>query len=98
MPRPTRYVVFGLAAVASLAYAQTLDLRTGQWEFTMLMSGSMGDLSSLPPEVRAQVEARLKEPQKYQSCLTEEDLQNLDLGEDDDDSCKVTSRDRKSVV
>ena len=87
-----RYAFLGLTAAASLAYAQSLDLRTGQWEFTMLMSGSVGDLAALPPEVRAQIESQFKQPQTYQTCLTEEDLRDMNLGEDEDESCNVTSR------
>ena len=92
MTRLARCLFLGLVAVASLASAQSLDLRTGQWEFTMLMGGSMGDLSNLSPEIRAQIEARLKQPTSYQTCLTAEDLENLNLGEDEDETCKVTSR------
>jgi Protein of unknown function (DUF3617) len=79
--------------VAAYAYAQTLELRTGQWAFTMSgVTGYLGNTSELPAEERAQIEEQMRQPHDYESCLTDEDLQELNFGESDDDDCEVTAR------
>jgi molybdopterin-binding protein len=73
-------------------FAQGLNLRTGTWEFTMAMQGTV-PMEGIPPEARAQIEAELRKPQIVTSCLTDEDVENLRLGrtgeESDDEECKV---------
>jgi hypothetical protein len=82
-----------IAIVASYAYAQLLELRTGQWDFTLNLTGSLGDASELPPALRAQLEEQLRQPINYQSCLTAEDIEELNIGSPDgDEDCEVTSR------
>jgi hypothetical protein len=89
-------LALGFAIAAASAYAQSFDLRVGQWDFTMSgITGSLGDLSKLPPQARAQVEAQMRKGMNYKSCLTAQDLKDLNIGkpdEDDDEACTVTSR------
>ncbi len=96
MTRTVRQGCFAVAVVlvAGYAYAQSFNLRTGQWDFTMTgMASVLGDLSQLPPEARAQLEAAAKQPQNYKSCVTAQDLNDLSLGQvDDDEDCKVTAK------
>ncbi len=97
MSRLLASVLCALVVFAAIAYAQSFNLRTGQWDFTMNIAGSggRGDLSQLPANVRAQIEAELKKPLNYKSCITAEDVKNLSLGkqdDDDDEECKVTAR------
>lgn len=81
------------ASVAALAtgaglLAQGFSLRTGSWSFTMTMQGM--PLAGLPPEVQAE----LQKPQTFTSCVTAEDLKNLNLGrppDSDDEDCKTVS-------
>jgi hypothetical protein len=78
-----------LAVVASVALlAQGFNARIGQWEFTMTMAGAM-PMPGIPPEVQAE----MRKPQVYKSCVTAEDLKSLKLGKtkDDDDDCKVVT-------
>ncbi len=78
---------------SSVAQAQTIDIKVGQWLFTMTLSGSPGDLSKLPPAARAQVEAMLNKPMVYPSCLTAKDLRDLNIGQTDEEGdCSVTTR------
>jgi hypothetical protein len=80
-------ISFGL-----VLFAQGLNLRTGTWEFTMVVQGAI-PMEGVPPEARAQIEAELRKPQVVTSCLTDEDLKNLRLGrtgdDPDDEDCKV---------
>lgn len=93
---PRLPVVAILTLLAGYAYAQGFNLKTGQWQFTM--SGlplALGDLSKLPPQIRAQAEAQMKQSTTYLSCVTPDDLKEMKLGkrdDDDDDRCKETSR------
>lgn len=85
-------VVICLVAVATLV-AQGFDLRTGAWSITMTIDGAM-PMDGLPPAARANLEAQLKEPQTFTSCVTPADLKDLSLGkpdERDDDECSVVS-------
>jgi hypothetical protein len=73
--------------------AQGFNLRTGTWEFSMTMGGEM-NFEGVPPAARAQIEAELKKPQIYRSCVNAEDLKNLNLGkkdDGDDEDCTVAS-------
>src|SRR5579863_2330315 len=82
------------AATASIAYAQTLNLRPGLYEFT-----STADVQ-LPPDVAAkmppQALAMMQQPRVTQHCITQTDLdhvsQQLSQGHGGDDAsrCKVT--------
>jgi len=80
--------VSSLAVVGSVAlFAQGFNARIGQWEFTMMMVGAM-PMQGLPPEVQAE----MRKPQVYKSCVTAEDLKSLKLGKmKDDDDCKVVT-------
>jgi hypothetical protein len=84
-----------LSVVAAAPSAQGFNMRTGTWEFTL--SGMQGalPLDGIPPAMRAQIEAEMRKPRTYTSCVTAEDLKDLDVGKeaDDDDECKtVTSK------
>jgi Protein of unknown function (DUF3617) len=82
------------AAAASIAYAQTLNLRPGLYEFT-----SIADVQ-LPPDVAArmppQALARMQQPHVSQHCITQTDLDHVSRqlsqgrGGDEASSCKVT--------
>jgi hypothetical protein len=85
--------VVAAASVAALIagaglLAQGFSLRTGSWSFTMTMQGM--PLVGLPPEVQAE----LKKPQTFASCVTAEDLKNFNIGrppDSDDEDCKTVS-------
>lgn len=78
---------------SGVAQAQSFDVKVGQWLFTMTLSGSPGDLGTLPPAARAQVEAMLNKPMVYPSCLTAKDLRDLNIGQTDEEGdCTVTTR------
>jgi hypothetical protein len=84
-------VAVGLVCGAALL-AQGFNLRTGSWSFTMTIKGMAMD--GLPPDVRAQLEKELSKPQTFTSCITAEDLKNMNLGKTDDsdgEKCKTTS-------
>jgi hypothetical protein len=93
MPTPIRRlaIAVGVAtlAITAVVYAQNLQLRTGEWEFTLTGLGSAPGAATLTPQARAQLE----QPQHYKSCLTEQDLAELNLGppQDEDEDCRVTS-------
>jgi len=86
-------IALGIAALvaATFVYAEDLNLRTGEWDFTLSgLDSAFGGAGGPPPQARAQ----LAKPLRYKSCITEEDLAQLRLGppdEDEDESCKVTS-------
>ena len=77
-----------LATMTAMLSAQAFDLRLGQWEYTINMKMPPEVLAKLPPAARAQ----FQQPQTNKSCLTAEDLKELNLGKGDDDDCKVTSK------
>jgi len=88
-------VALGLLVGGGNAYAQSFELRSGQWDFTMSgLAAMLGDTGKLPPEVRAQIEARANQPTNYQSCLTAQDLKDLNIGkqDDEDEVCRITSK------
>jgi hypothetical protein len=85
--------IVAAASVAALAtgaglLAQGFNLRTGSWSFTMTMQGM--SVVGLPPDVQAE----LKKPQTFTSCVTPEDLKDLNVGKPpdrDDEDCKTVS-------
>jgi hypothetical protein len=87
-----RRIAWLAAAAASIAYAQTLDLRPGLYEFT-----NTADMQ-LPPDVAAkmppQALAMMQKPRVAQRCITQTDLdhvsQQLSQGSSPNESCKVT--------
>lgn len=81
-------VVFGVTLLA-----QGLNLRTGTWEYTMTVAGAL-PMDGIPENMRASMEAELRKPQTFKSCLTAEDLKTFKLGKNDDsddEECKVLS-------
>jgi hypothetical protein len=78
--------------VGYAVHAQSFDLKTGQWEFTITQLSL--DTSQLSPQMRAALEAGAKKPSSYKGCVTAENLKDLSLGKVDDggESCKVTSK------
>ena len=89
---PATAVAFCLA-VSSTLLAQGFGLRPGQWSMTMTVKGGM-PMEGIPPAMRAQLEAQLMKPQVFTTCVTPEDLKNLNLGKTDDadgEDCKVVS-------
>lgn len=85
----TRLLLAALAttAVTALVSAQSFDLRLGQWEYTINMKMPPELLAQIPPAARAQ----FQQPQTNRSCLSAQDLKDLNLGRTDDD-CQVTSK------
>ena len=92
-------LVSGLA-IGTVLFAQGFNARTGTWEFTIVMKGNM-PMDGVPPEMAASILAELSKPQKSTSCLTAEDLKNLNLGKtgaNDNEDCKVLSAKITSTV
>ena len=77
-----------VAAVTALLSAQAFDLRLGQWEYTITLKMPPDALAKLPPAARAQ----MQQPQTSRSCLTAQDLKDLNLAKSDEEDCKVTSK------
>lgn len=80
-------------SVSVTLVAQGFNMRTGAWEFTMTTSGAI-PMDGVPPEMRAQVDAEMRKPRTFRSCVTAEDLKSLKLGktdDSDDDDCKVVT-------
>jgi hypothetical protein len=80
-----------VALSAGILVAQGFNLRTGTWQFTITMKGAM-PMEGIPPEVQAQIAAQLSKPQITTSCVTTEDLKQLNLGRTDDsdnEDCKL---------
>jgi hypothetical protein len=85
--------VMGIASLTVVVFAQAFNARIGTWEFTMTMQGAM-PMEGVPPAMRAQIEAEMRKPQVFKSCVTAEDLKSLKLGkpnDGDDDDCKVVT-------
>jgi hypothetical protein len=76
--------------------AQVVDLRPGQWQWTITMSGGLPpgvDVSKLPPEVAAKMSDEAAKPMTVTDCITAEEVRKgWDGSMDDEDECKVTSR------
>ena len=84
--------ILAVAATVVLS-AQAFDLRLGQWEYTVSgMKLPPELLAQLPPAARAQAEQAMKQGGGGRSCLTAQDLKDLNLGKTDDEDCKVTSK------
>ena len=101
-------LAIGLVLLPVAASAEALDVKTGLWESTMTVETRGAppvDVSQLPPERRARLEAALKRqaaqgPHKHTSvsrhCLTREELSRQpfkEMGseiEKDGESCKTT--------
>jgi hypothetical protein len=81
------FAALAATAFAAVLSAQSFNLKLGQWEYTINMKMPPEMLASLPPAARAQFER----PQMNRSCLTAQDLKDLNLGKNDED-CKVTSK------
>ncbi|MEO8467354.1 MAG: DUF3617 family protein [Gammaproteobacteria bacterium] len=78
------------AAAATFVYAENLKLRTGEWDFTLTgLDSVLGGAAAPTPQARA----RLAQPMRYKSCITDEDLAHFTLAPpaDEDENCKVTS-------
>lgn len=97
MPRVSSSTLMRACAVAlasgTVLLAQGLNLRTGTWEYTMTVEGAI-PMDGIPENMRASMEAELRKPQTFKSCLTAEDLKSLKLGKNDDgddEVCKVLS-------
>lgn len=85
-------VALFVAGAAAPICAQTLGVKTGQWSWTITMTGAPAPPPGLPPDVAAKIREEAAKPHTTQSCLTADDLRNLKLGQMDDDAeCKVTS-------
>jgi len=85
-------VVLAVAATVVLS-AQAFDLRLGQWEYAVTSMKLPPELlAQLPPQARAQAEQAMKQGGGGKSCLTAQDLKDLNLGKSDDEDCKVTSK------
>jgi len=87
-----------LAGSMTAAHAQTLDVKPGLWETTSTTdTGGMPsmDLSKVPAEQRARMEAAMKarmgKPTTNRSCMTKEKLEKgFQDQKDADSSCKRT--------
>ena len=97
LPAMSRYIPFASVllalALGGTLLAQGFNVRTGTWEFTMTIQGAL-PMEGVPPAMRAQLEAELRKPKTYTSCVTAEDLKTLNLGKADDDNdsdCKTVS-------
>ena len=77
-----------VVAVAAALSAQSFDLRLGQWEYTITFKMTPEMLAQIPAAARAE----FQRPQTNRTCLTAEDMKDLNLAKNDDDDCKVTSK------
>ena len=95
-PMKTRLCLAVLTLAVSVTvtvFAQGFNARIGTWEFTMSMQGAM-PIEGVPPEMKAQIEAEMRKPKVFKSCVTAEDLKSMKLGktkDGDDDECKVVT-------
>jgi Protein of unknown function (DUF3617) len=103
MTHPSRTVIIGLlllagtAVVGALTQGGAINIRTGQWEITTNgINIPDAALAKLPEGMRDQFKAQMSKPQTSTSCVTADDLKDLNIGKvgdnDDSDHCKVTSR------
>lgn len=82
------------AALGALTQA-SFEIRTGEWQMTVAgFDMPAAALEKLPPAARAQFQAEMSKPHTSSSCISAEDLKDLNIGKmgDDDADCKVTSR------
>jgi len=85
--------LIGIVSLTVVVFAQAFNARVGTWEFTVAMQGAI-PMEGVPPEMRAQIEAEMRKPKVYKSCVTAEDLKSLKLGktsDSDDDECHVVT-------
>jgi Protein of unknown function (DUF3617) len=101
-------LVIAVVSLPAAASAEPLDVKTGLWESTLTLETSGAppiDLSKLPPERRARIEAALKKqeaqgPRKHtivdKQCVTQEQLSERPFDtaarnlEKEGESCKTT--------
>ena len=87
------FAALAMAAASVMLSAQAFDLRLGQWEYTISgMKMAPEVLAKMPPAARAAMEQAMKQPQTNHSCLTAQDMKELNLGKSDDEDCKVTAK------
>jgi hypothetical protein len=85
--------VLAASALTAVLSAQSFDLRLGQWEYTISgMKMAPEALAKMPPSARAAMEQMAQHPQTNHSCLTAQDLKELNLAKSDDEDCKVTAK------
>ena len=82
-------LVLAPVVVAVIASAQGgFDVKLGEWEYTINMKATPEMLARLPPEARAV----MAKPQTSRSCLTAQELKDLNLGASHDEDCKLVSK------
>jgi len=97
--RSTLFIGVALVATAPAVFAETLNVKLGLWETTMVAQTSGMppiDMSHMTPEQRARMEAameaaktRAATPHTIRTCLTKEKLEKgLFQDKDNDASCK----------
>lgn len=94
----TRFAGTGLVLLATFTagatlLAQSVNLRTGSWQYHMTVEGAI-PMDGIPENMRASLEAEMRKPRDFTSCLTAEDLKNMSLGKTDDadeEDCTVTA-------
>lgn len=107
--RSTRLISVAVVAAAPVVFAQTLNVKLGLWETTMVAQTSGVpplDMSNMTPEQRARMEAameaakkRAATPHTFRTCLTKEKLDKAPFQDKDNDaSCKHTVITRSTTV
>jgi len=106
--RSTLFIGVALVATAPAVFAETLNVKLGLWETTMVAQTSGMppiDMSHMTPEQRARMEAameaaktRAATPHTIRSCLTKEKLDKALFHEDNEASCKHTVITRSATV
>jgi hypothetical protein len=87
------FPALALAALTAVLSAQAFDLRLGQWEYTISgMKMAPEALAKMPPSARASMEQMMKQSHTNRSCLTAQDMKDLNLAKSDDEDCKVTAK------
>lgn len=80
---------------AAVGAAQALDVRPGEWEYTVTLQGTEADLPpSVPPAARAGLLAMWAKPRVVRDCLTAKAIADASLGADSEDEpdCKTVKR------
>ena len=95
----SRMLAGGSVALALLVsggelVAQPMDIRPGQWQWTITIKGgpSRGAETAMPPEIAAMLGGQ---PVQVTTCISAEEIKegwSLALDDDDDGPCKVRSR------
>jgi len=88
----TAAVAAALLAAASLVSAEGLNVKTGQWSWTITLTGLPEPPASVPPDVAAKIREEAKKPHTALGCVSADDLRNLRLGRtgDEEQDCKAT--------